>query len=342
MINSAMEIGMRNKGRIRAAIQQYEKCTKAEIARETGLSMATCHNMLNEMLEQGEVVKVDQTESNVGRPTDHFAYRRDYIHALGICVDEYRERNNIDYALSDSFGRIIERKSMRLDEISYERIEALIGQAIKKDPHIKVIGLGIPGFVQDGIIEFCDVKELEKINFGRALKDKFDIRTIIENDMNIVTYYHYDQSRQQNGFDDGAFASIYFPDRDRGYVGAGFIVNGHILKGSTMFSGELAHIAKAFGISLKDQEALLDNHPLFLKFASQILLAVICVINPARVVIIGNNLTESDAASIRSECMNIIQEHHIPDIQINNSIFENYIDGLLRLTLDSVLFPFLL
>lgn len=72
MITNAIEIRQWNKERIRDAVQKHKTCTKADIAHETGLSMATCSTALNEMLESNEILKVDQIGAGIGRPSDLF------------------------------------------------------------------------------------------------------------------------------------------------------------------------------------------------------------------------------------------------------------------------------
>ena len=63
--------------------------------------------------------------------------------------------------------------------------------------------------------------------------------------------------------------------------------------------------------------------------------------NPSDVVIMGNHITEEDVSSIKTHCASFISERHLPDIQFSNEIYENYVNGLIRQTLDSILFPFI-
>lgn len=337
MVTNAIEIRQWNKERIRDAVQRHETCTKADISHETELSMATCSTALNEMLESNEIIKVDQVGAGIGRPSDLFSYNRDYLHVLCICIYNKDDSNIIELAVADALGQSIRAKSFSCQDLSSDSIETLVAEYISEDPLIRTVGIGIPGVVVDGVIEFCDIKPLEKVNFVQMLEERFHVDVIVKNDMNIITYYLY-RSQQPRG----DFAAIYFPDAgSAGYVGSGFIVGGHALHGASMLAGEISHVAEAFGTPLSAQRHILSDREAFRKFAAQMLATVCCTINPSDVVIMGNHITQEDISSIKSHCASFISERHIPDVQFSNEIYENYVNGLIRQTLDSILFPFI-
>ncbi|MDY3619054.1 ROK family protein [Agathobaculum sp.] len=337
MITSAIEIRQMNKERIREAIQKQETCTKADIVKQTDLSMATCSTALNEMLESNEILKVDQVGAGIGRPSDLFAYNRDYLHVLCICLYAQEGTNTVDLAVADALGGIIAQQQFFYDTLSVETVEALVADHIAEDPLIKTVGLGVPGVVVDSTIESCDIKALQKVDFAKLFREKFDVNVIVQNDMHTITHYLY----HQQAHCPGDFAAIYFPGTSNGYVGSGFIVDGHVLRGRTMLSGALWHVAEVFGVSPDEQAYALQDRKAFQKLASQILLTICCTINPSNVVIMGNEIDEQDLAAIRAHCTEVISPRHLPDIEIRNDIFENYAKGLIRLTLDSLLFPFI-
>ena len=338
MITNAIEIRQWNKERIRGAVQRHETCTKADIAKETDLSMATCSTALNEMLECHEILKVDQVGVGIGRPSDLFSYNRDFLHVLCICIYEQNATTVVELAVADALGQDIRSKRFTCPDLSSATIEDLVAQYIADDPLIRTVGIGVPGVVVDSVIDFCDIKPLEKVNFVQLLGERFHIDVIVKNDMNIITYYLYREQKDCTG----DFAVLYCPDADTaGYVGCGFIVGGHALHGASMFAGEIYHVAESFGISLEDQRRFLQDRASFRKFAAQILMTICCTINPSNVVIMGNQIDESDVQAIYDHCHSLISSRHIPKIQISNSIYENYVHGLIRQTLDSILFPFI-
>lgn len=335
---TAIEIRQMNKERIRRALQQQEKCIKADIAKTTKLSMATCSTALNEMLKSGEILKVDQTGFSIGRPADVFTYNPDYLHALALCTTIRKGQNFVEYVIADALGHIIYREKEPIENVTMELLDALITSVRIQDPQIQAVGLGIPGQVRDGFIEQCDISSLQQVDFAKVIHEKHGIQVIVENDMNVITYSLYGKISNHNG----DFATLFFPDQPNSYVGSGYIVNGHLLKGSTMLAGELRHAANAFGISLDQQQAILSDRPAFLRFVAQMVVLISCTINPPCLVIMGNNLSQDELKTIRNQCLQFMQESDLPILDINNQTFEEYAEGLLRLTLDCSLFPMLM
>ncbi|MBR5470924.1 MAG: ROK family transcriptional regulator [Oscillibacter sp.] len=338
MITNAIEIRQWNIERIRNAVQHHETCTKADIARETGLSMATCSTALKEMQENGEIVKVDQIGIGIGRPSDLFAYNRDFLHVLCIAIYEDDHMINIELSVADALGTPIHSKHFIRHDLHVNDIETLVKQHIDDDALIKSVGIGIPGVVVDDVIEFCDIKPLEKVNFAQLFSQQYHVDVTVKNDMNIVTYYLYHKDSNCPG----DFAVMYYPDyKATGYVGCGIVVDGRILRGNSMFSGELFHLASAYGISFDEQKNMLLERSSFQKLAALHLMSVICTVNPSNAVIMGNHVTQEDIDAIRQLCLEHISSRHLPALEFSNDIYTHYSNGLIRQTLDSHLFPFM-
>ena len=334
---TAIEIRQMNKERIRRAMQQHEKCIKADIAKSTELSMATCSTALNEMLKSDEILKVDQTGASIGRPADVFSYNPDFLHVLALCTTIRDGNNMVEYVIADALGNIIFREEEPIENVTMDLLDALITSVRIQDPQIHAVGLGIPGHARNGFIEQCDIESLQQLDFAQAVRAKHGVEVIVENDMNIITYSLYNKVSNHKG----DFATLFIPDQANSYVGSGYIVNGHLLKGSTMLAGELRHAASAFGISLERQQEILSDRPAFLHFVSQLVVLLSCTINPPHLVIMGNNLTHDELTTVRNQCLQFMQESDLPVLEVNNQTFKEYAEGLLRLTLDRTLFPML-
>ena len=337
MITSAIEIRQWNKERIKSALQHLGTCKKADIARDTELSMATCSTALNEMLECGEILKVDQIAAGIGRPSDLFAYNRDFLHVLCICIFDEHGVPKVEFAVADALGNVIESGTAPVRSLTEESIQLLVAEKLHRDPTIRTVGIGVPGVVSDGVIESCDIAALTGADFPALLRAHFDVDVFVVNDINTITYYLYHNREQCRG----NFASVYFPAAGAGYVGAGFIVDGHALSGTTMLSGELYHVAEAFGISREEQTAVLSDREAFCAYAAKILMVICCTVNPSDVVLMGNHITQEDAERIRAHCAALVSRRHLPEIRVENDIFEHYTNCLIRKTLNLALFPFM-
>lgn len=337
-VSTAIEIRRRNMERIRSAIQRHEKCTKADIARETALSMATCSTALNEMMKEGEVLKIEQTGFNIGRPADIFTYNKDYMHILALCTAIQNGEYVLEYAIADALGNVLEREEMPIDELDYALLEELVTACMIRDPLIRAVGLGVPGATRNGYIEDCDIPALKYTDFAGQLKQKHEVDVIVENDMNFITYHLYHRYEK----DGNSFAAMYVPAEKNAYVGAGFIVHGRLLKGYSMMSGELYYAAKACGISLEQQQEALHGRVKFHSFVAKMISMIACTINPKSLVLMGNAISAEDIEQIRNICLQSLPEHAIPQLEMDNNMFENYIEGMIRYTLDSIMFPILI
>lgn len=114
------------------------------------------------------------------------------------------------------------------------------------------------------------------------------------------------------------------------------MLNGRIHYGATMFSGELYCVAGGFGLSLEKQQRLRRNPRSFPGFAAQMLLTIICTINPQTVVFMGKGITRTVLDEIRENCLREIPERHVPRLIVDNDIAENYQNGVIRLLLDAI------
>ena len=336
-----VEVRQINKERIRRASQQSERYTKADIAKETALSMATCSTALNEMLESGEVLKIDQTGFSIGRPADVFTYNPDFLHTLALCTTIRDGRYVLEYVIANALGQIVSREMLSPRDITMEALDELIASVRAKDPRVKIVGLGIPGQARDGYIAQCDILGLQRLDFGGPISEKHGVQVIVENDLNIIAYYLHKNIAGDAALENN-FSALFFPDKENGYLGSGHIVNGHLLKGDTMLSGDLFRAAAAFGIPLDRQLELLSDRKAFLRFAAQMVVMIACTINPSHLVMMGNQLTEEELKPIGEICRQFISETDLPVMEVNNQTFDEYAEGLLRLTLDPALFPMLM
>lgn len=66
--NSIIKIKQQNILQIKRALIALGSATKPEIAKHTGLTVATCGNLLNEMAKSGDAVAENLRFSNGGRP----------------------------------------------------------------------------------------------------------------------------------------------------------------------------------------------------------------------------------------------------------------------------------
>lgn len=333
-MSSTMEIKLQNLDSIRDAIRLAGSGTKAGLSKSTGLSVATCNNLLNEMFEQGELLQVDQDESQGGRKASRFIYNKDYYHVLGIYVKIVQGVRNVGYSIANALGDIIEQEVLHPDWIDCEYLSNLFEQRLARDPLIHSAALAIPGNVYQGRVEYCDIHSLEGLDLQAVLGKKLNINVIVENDMNMIAYgaYWADRCREN------CLVAMDFPVDDA--VGSGIVIDGKIYKGATRFAGELAFALEEEGIPRTQQPvSKLSKSELF-KILVKSVMMVTCVLNPDRIVLMCEALNEDDLPMIRDYCKKFVSEYHIPQIVLSRSFYDFCTAGMIRATLNSLRYQF--
>lgn len=335
MVRSTPEVKQLNTEVIRRQIQRNEKCTKASISKETGLSVATCNTIINEMLEEGEIIQMDPEEIYMGRPAVRYTYNKDFQHVLVMYINNEQGINTIEYAVADALGNQIERKAINPDVITYDLIAEIVADVTRRDQLIQGMTFGIPGVSHHGVIEYCDVDSVVGIDIEGQLQEQFGVKVEIRNDMDFIStgVYH---TVDHGG---GNLATMYFPVNAEGCVGCGFVIDGKVLRGNTKFAGEVSYIAEAFGIPRREQMKIDSNSEEFIEFVAKMVMVVIGTIDPEVIMIIGNDISEQSLDKIRQQCEKIVSGSHMPRTMTDNQVSEHYLKGLIYVALKQLQFP---
>lgn len=338
MVTNTVEVKQLNVERVRKVVQKYISCTKSQVSKETHLSIATCGTILNEMVTSGEVIKIDEKETQIGRPADLFVYNGDFLHVLCVCLEFENGISTVRVAIANALGAVVSTEDHIQANLSYDTLEAIIETYVNSNKKIASIGIGLPGIITDGIVESCDIKSFKGLALSQRLSKKFGVNVLVENDMNCIIYSLY-RGLPENS---GDIAVIFFPKGQDSCVGCGFMINGRIHRGATMAAGEISDIISGFGIPRNVQQQMLDAPMLFHQLAAQALLTIIGTVNPAIAIFMGNDITRSDLESIYRKCREVVSERHIPTLELDNNISRNYLNGAIRLLLDSIQFSILI
>lgn len=333
-MSSTMEIKQQNLDCIRDAIQSEGSGTKAGLARSTGLSVATCNNLLNEMLRNGELLQIEQEESQGGRKANRFIYNKDYQHILGVYLKEVNDVRHVGYTIANALGEIIEQEVLHPESIDGVYLSDLLEEILIRDTLICSVAIGVPGNVYQGVVERCDIHSLEGLNLQTMLEDRLRINVIVENDMNFIAYGAYWKVGRQ----DRCLIAIDFPIDD--CCGAGIVINGKIYNGFSRFAGELSYALEEEGFPRAQQPAGKLDKTGFFKIVVKSIMMVICVLNPNCIVLTCECLNEDDLQAIQDYCKKFVSEHHIPEIKLSREFYDFCVVGLIRANLNSLKYQF--
>ncbi|MBP2301771.1 ROK family transcriptional regulator [Azospirillum picis] len=135
-----------NERLVMNALLQTGMLSKAEIARETGLSGQAASVIVNRLLEDGLLVKLDKVRGQVGQPSTPIAPNPDGAYALGVKIG----RRSLEAILVNLLGEELGASRVRYDAPLPERtIATAIAQATGLLGHLppaardRVVGLGV-------------------------------------------------------------------------------------------------------------------------------------------------------------------------------------------------------
>lgn len=321
-----MEIKQQNLDLLRNAIQSNGLSTKAALSRLTGLSLATCNNLLNELLQKGELTQTEKQISQGGRPAQQFVYNKDYLHILSV----FLEHDAIALMFSNALGEQISYESHHCDVVEFETLLQYLQQALKDDPLVSIISIGIPGAVNGGRSETYELPALKGLDLQNMLIDRLHIPVIVDNDMAFTTYgaYWAKKSTAQS------FAAIAFPNTS--CVGSGMVIEGKLYSGHKRFAGELAHALAESTVPLEMQNPTCLDKESFLKLVARSLLMTICVLSPEYIVIMGDALSQDDVSAVYDYCSKFIDPQFIPPIELSKEFRYFWGVGMVRMALNKL------
>ncbi|MGX5681430.1 ROK family transcriptional regulator [Schumannella luteola] len=148
------DVRQRNRSQALRSIVLSGQTSRAELARECGLSVASVTNLVSELMEEGLVVEAGSVASSGGRPVTLLAPNPFGAYFLGADVGE----RGVAVELFDlSMTRVDRefrggREEERIEAISQDLDEALDALRERNPdawPRLVGIGLGLPGIVEN-------------------------------------------------------------------------------------------------------------------------------------------------------------------------------------------------
>ncbi len=324
IITTTAKVKENNKEVIKNALIQIGQCTKNMVAKETGLSVATCNTLLNELARSGEIleVKIEKKANGAGRPSK--TYRLNDQLCLICCLSLYTEgrRQFITYQIIDLMSNIISEKTIEEINIDYKKIHQLIESLLHEHSGIQSVSIGISGTIDSAqVIDTCDIPLLVGKNLIQDILTDFSLPVVIDNRMNLIAYGLYQQKAYTSSH---SVIALSF-DNDK-CNDSGIIINGDIIHGKSNFAGTISCL------SLQPEYTRRLLHPTVkVSHEEQIAKAMslfIAVLNPDVIMLTGQSISITLIGPILDACKKIIPEEHMPELTFAQDTKSYYITGL--------------
>jgi predicted NBD/HSP70 family sugar kinase len=226
-----------NLGTTLELVSNHGATSRAEIARQTGLSRAAVSSLVGELIESGMLRELGQGTSAGGKPPTLLALNERGRDIVAVDLGHRPFRG----ALIDLSGRIHERIEAEPDpiapvgdrarQVAVELIEALIARATAP---VLGIGVGTPGVIDpDGTVLEAANLDWHGLDLGPELRERFDIPVSIANDAAMAALIEYRRRPTER--------NLILVKLGRG-VGAGVVINGALHRGEHSAAGEIGHV----------------------------------------------------------------------------------------------------
>lgn len=253
--STTRHLRQRNRARLLRALILGGEATRAQLAGELNLSVATVANLIGDLGIEGLVSESGLLPSEGGRPTSMIGVQRDGAFFVGADVGEHGVAvtlfNLLLEPVTSTFRDISPRTATR-EELSNALGEA-IAEVVANSPDIAKIygvGLGLPGIVETQNEINSEGATLKTTIFAQSLKwPSFELESIYTSkDFKIFA----DNGAKTlataeswfgaaKGINEGVIALV-----GRG-VGLGIISDGRLLRGPSGSAGEWGHTKISIG-----------------------------------------------------------------------------------------------
>jgi len=233
-----------NRSAVVKILQQQEMCSRADIARQTGLTTAAITKIIATLMDMGIVVEVGSIKGNANRRSIGLKLNSGSHQVIGVKF----AREMFAIGVFDISGKLYTQRKVQytLDDDPGTVLSDLIKQIkdlLREYKNTVAIGLAVPGpyFREEGrIAVITKLPYWHDVNFIRKFENEFDKPVFIEHDANAAALAEW------------WFGSHTQPLHTLAYllagegVGSGIIENGSLMLGAQGAASEIGHISIDF------------------------------------------------------------------------------------------------
>ncbi|MGE8080787.1 ROK family protein [Peribacillus loiseleuriae] len=318
---------------IRTTLLQFGSATKVELSKQLGISFPTVSKVVSQMERDGEVYVVGLDDSSGGRRAKRYAFNPE--HMLGLAV--FLEENETVYAVFNCVGEVKEqgtRPSVFQDGLPL--LIELVQDILLEFPKISSMAIGVPGAVDNGrIFHIPNYKSFHDFELKTYFEDMFSIPIVVENDMNAAVLGFQKRSGREDQ------QSLVYLYSGKNGPGAGILINGDVVRGSTFFTGEISfmplydnqnfHQAMYQGRKNTETRTIGEKHELHA--ISRLIASLVAIINPHTVIFSKEEMNQIVLNQIAIESAKYVPKEHLPELIVSDWK-QDYLHGLQRLALD--------
>ncbi|TAM81903.1 MAG: ROK family transcriptional regulator [Acidobacteria bacterium] len=232
-----------NAQQILRLLRKHGPCSRADLARYSGLSAPTISSGVAYLKQHGLIEPMGPGPSSGGRPPDLLRFNSKVGYVAGVDIGTSLVR----IALADLDGTIIEKVDVATHSQSTpDHVVSLIATGIRKlqarhrIPAKKLVALaaGVPGItdVQKGIVLSAPIlAHWQAVPLREILAKRVGAHAVVENDVNLAAL-----GEGRWGIARGVKNFVFLTVGSG--IGAGIFINGHLYHGADWAAGEIGYL----------------------------------------------------------------------------------------------------
>ncbi|WP_028390894.1 ROK family transcriptional regulator [Bacillus cihuensis] len=322
---------------IRTTLLQLGSATKVELSKLLGISFPTVSKIIAQMERDGEVYEIGLDHSSGGRRAKRYEFNPE--HMLGLAV--FLEENETVYAVFNCVGEVKEHGTRAsVFQGAFNSLTELLQNILLEFPKISSIAIGVPGAVNNGrIFHIPNYQSFHDFELKTYFEDLFSIPVVVENDMNAAVLGF---QKRSGGEDKQSLVYLY---SGKNGPGAGILINGDVVRGSTFFTGEISfmplydnqnfHQAMYQG-NKKNTENPTIHEKHEIQAISRLIASLVAIINPHTVIFSKEEMNQTVLNRIAIESAKYVPKEHLPEF-IMSDWKQDYLHGLQRLAIERMI-----
>lgn len=237
------EVQELNRALVVRSLRKARLCSRADLAKRTGLKQPTITRIISDFLEWGLVTERGIIEGQKGRRSIGISLNTELYKVIGVRL----ARKHFTVGLFDMFGsgEVVAREPIEALEGSGKalgRIRIAVNQLIAASSRFRILGVGVaipgPFFRAEGRIALMtEFPGWEQIALEKELQSYFRIPVYLEHDAHaaaLAEWWLGPHSRETG--------TIVYVAAGQG-VGAGIMIDGRLFRGSLGTAGEIGHMS---------------------------------------------------------------------------------------------------
>jgi len=229
-----------NRSLVLQTLYSADGLSRADVARETGLTRVTVSDLIADLIDEGLVVEAGPREdARPGKPATVLRFARDAFQIVGVDLSDSATFRGALLALD---GEILEHAELPLAAESGEAatgdaavaiLESLIAQLLGRATRpVLGVGVGSPGIVDPlGAVLSAPNLGWHDEPLRARLEQRFDVPVLVANDANVAVLAEHGV-----GGEDMILVTIGHG------VGAGLVIGGMAVVGGRFAAGEIGHV----------------------------------------------------------------------------------------------------